>query len=100
MVVTEVASVVGCKLKKEQQKSILELVSGKDVFVCLPTGYGKSLCCHMFWTGFVLYNIHQFVLVVSPLVALMKDQVTSLSKIATYVTDNYRGSREVKKREK
>ncbi len=56
LVITEVASVVGYKLKKEQQKSILELVSGKDVFVCLPTGYGKSLSCHMFLTGFVLYN--------------------------------------------
>ena len=32
------------KLKAEQVRVISEFVSGKDVFVSLPTGYGKSLC--------------------------------------------------------
>ena len=32
------------KLKPEQEQAILAFVSGKDVFVALPTGYGKSLC--------------------------------------------------------
>ena len=27
-----------------QQKAVREFVVGKDVFVCLPTGSGKSLC--------------------------------------------------------
>jgi superfamily II DNA helicase RecQ len=30
-------------LKEKQLEAILEFLSGKDVFVCLPTGYGKSL---------------------------------------------------------
>jgi len=32
------------KLKAEQVQVIHQFVSGKDVFVSLPTGYGKSLC--------------------------------------------------------
>jgi len=31
------------KLKPEQTEAILTIVSGKDVFVSLPTGYGKSI---------------------------------------------------------
>ena len=31
------------KLKEEQLLAIDEFVSGKDVFVSLPTGFGKSL---------------------------------------------------------
>ncbi len=31
-------------MRKEQEQSVLQLASGKDVFVCLPTGYGKLLC--------------------------------------------------------
>jgi superfamily II DNA helicase RecQ len=31
-------------LKKEQLEAVLSLVAGKDVFVSLPTGFGKSLC--------------------------------------------------------
>ena len=31
-------------LKKEQLQAIQAFVGGSDVFVALPTGYGKSLC--------------------------------------------------------
>ena len=31
-------------LKVEQKKALQAFVGGKDVFVSLPTGYGKSLC--------------------------------------------------------
>ena len=30
-------------LKPEQMQAILELIDGRDIFVSLPTGYGKSL---------------------------------------------------------
>ena len=30
-------------LKAEQQKALEAFVSGKDTFVALPTGYGKSI---------------------------------------------------------
>ena len=39
------------QLKAEQRKAIDAFVSGKDVFVCLPTGFGRLfviLCCLLF----------------------------------------------------
>ena len=41
--VCEVASEVGFELKDKQREAILSVVSGKDTFVSLPTGYGKSI---------------------------------------------------------
>ena len=32
------------QLKEEQELAILSFVGGNDVFISLPTGYGKSLC--------------------------------------------------------
>ena len=33
-----------CELKPEQKESISAFADGRDVFVSLPTGYGKSIC--------------------------------------------------------
>ena len=73
-------------LKAEQRSSMEAVYNGHDVFVWLPTGYGKSLCYQAlpfimdFKLGLVGSQKHSLVLVVSPLVALMVDQVTSLRK--------------------
>lgn len=32
-----------CSLKRHQKEAILSFLSGQDVFVLLPTGYGKSI---------------------------------------------------------
>ena len=32
------------KLKEEQEKVVRAIFEGKDVFVLLPTGFGKSVC--------------------------------------------------------
>ena len=58
---------------------MVEFFSGKDVFVVLPTGFGKSL---IYATLPLVYDSllatrHSFVVVVSPLTAIMKDQVFS-----------------------
>ena len=38
-------STVGiASLKAKQREAITRFVGGEDVFVCLPTGFGKSLC--------------------------------------------------------
>ena len=57
-------------------------LSGKDVFVCLPTGFGKSLCFHCLPYVFDVVNGHTSpysqIVVVSPLTSLMKDQIKVL----------------------
>ena len=71
-------------VKPEQREAMLAVYEGKDVFVCLPTGYGKSLCYQALpfvmdhKLGLVGTNRSSAVLVVSPLVALMIDQVQRL----------------------
>ncbi len=32
------------ELKKEQHEAVMKFVTGNDVFISLPTGFGKSLC--------------------------------------------------------
>ena len=34
----------GLGVKDEQKQAIQDVYEGKDVFVWLPTGYGKSVC--------------------------------------------------------
>ena len=61
---------------REHQQAIIEtLVAGRDAFVLMPTGSGKSIC----------YQIPAMMragvgLVVSPLIALMHDQVEALKQ--------------------
>ncbi|HTL51880.1 MAG TPA: DNA helicase RecQ [Planctomycetota bacterium] len=77
-----------------QQEIIADALAGRDVFALLPTGGGKSLC-------FQLPALLRpgLTLVVSPLIALMKDQVDQLTAAgveATFLnsTLNYEQSRE------
>jgi ATP-dependent DNA helicase RecQ len=59
--------------REPQGEVISEILHGKDVFVVMPTGGGKSLCYQL--PAILLDGV---TIVVSPLVALMKDQVDAL----------------------
>jgi ATP-dependent DNA helicase RecQ len=60
--------------RPHQQAIVEDLIAGRDAFVLMPTGGGKSLC-------YQLTALHRpgVALVVSPLISLMKDQVDALT---------------------
>ncbi len=69
-----------------QEDIVQSVINGKDTLALLPTGGGKSICFQvpgMYFEGLTI--------VVSPLIALMKDQVTNLEKVgiaATYINSS------------
>ena len=58
------------EFKGTQEKAIVSLLGGKDTFVIMPTGGGKSLCYQL-----PALMLPGCAIVVSPLIALMKNQV-------------------------
>ena len=65
-----------------QAEIVGELLRGQDVFVLMPTGGGKSLCYQL-----PTLLLDGLAVVVSPLIALMKDQVDSLQALGVPATD-------------
>jgi ATP-dependent DNA helicase RecQ len=59
--------------RENQQEVIDTLLAGQDAFVLMPTGSGKSICYQI--PSIMLNGVG---LVVSPLIALMQDQVEAL----------------------
>jgi ATP-dependent DNA helicase RecQ len=65
--------------KGDQEAIIRSLLSGQDTFVIMPTGGGKSMC----------YQLPALIsqgtaIIVSPLIALMKNQVDAMRNFASY----------------
>lgn len=61
------------EFRQGQEKIVDCLLSGKDALCIMPTGAGKSICYQV--PALVFDGV---TLVISPLISLMKDQVTSL----------------------
>ncbi len=89
----EVTSGFGYRLEQKQEGSILQFTKGKDVFISLPTGFGKSLCYILLPGVFdIIRGVEKksMILVISPLIALMEDQVATIyffGTLAVYVSD-------------
>ena len=75
----------------DQERAITEFLKGRDVFISLPTGSGKSLCFgtlpymfdhlkHYLVPGSQALGHSNICIVVSPLISLIKDQVAKFSE--------------------
>ena len=75
-------------LKPEQEIAVKSLLDGKDVLAVLPTGYGKSLIYQMFVRAkdFEM-NGKATILVISPLVSIIKDQILEMKSIGYSAVD-------------
>ena len=78
------------QLNGKQREAVMSFVEGKDVFVSLPTGFGKSICFQIL--PFVLDYMNSpspveevvdkyITLIVEPTAAIMRDQVSRLLSV-------------------
>ena len=63
--------------RPRQEEIVRALDSGRDVCVVMPTGGGKSLCYQLP----AVLDDHRTAVVISPLIALMQDQVAQLRQM-------------------
>ena len=64
--------------KGNQEAVIRNLLSGRDTFVLMPTGGGKSLCYQL--PALIMDGV---AIIISPLIALMKNQVDAMRTFST-----------------
>ena len=74
------------QFRRGQDRAIDALLTGRDVLCVMPTGVGKSICYQL--SAMALPGV---TLVISPLISLMKDQVSSLLQVgikAAYINSS------------
>lgn len=80
--------------RKGQREIIDAVLAKRDVMAVLPTGGGKSLCYQL-----VAVSEQKLVIVISPLIALMRDQVLALKKLGVPTGSLHSGQSDDEKRE-
>ncbi len=76
--------------REGQAETVKTVLNGRDVVLVMPTGSGKSLCYQL--TALLVPGV---TVVISPLIALMKDQVDALDRKgipATFLNSSVDGS--------
>lgn len=80
--------------RKGQREIIDAVLAKRDVMAVLPTGGGKSLCYQI-----VAIQEQKLVIVISPLIALMRDQVLTLKRLGVPTGSLHSGQSDDEKRE-
>lgn len=81
------------EFRKGQREIIDAVLAKRDVMAVLPTGGGKSLCYQI-----IAIREQKLVIVISPLIALMRDQVHALTQLGIASGALYSGQSDDEKR--